>query len=446
MGRTPKKRASPTAGSGISGPAVDVPDGWAGWFAPVPGTTDNGTQVTFLDTLRRAKPSAARRSKHLAAADDSTGGRRRVPPVVLRVGAAAAVVAVVAGCVVFARAGRTIAVTLDVDGQTTRVSTHADSVEELLDEQDVAVGERDVIAPDAETSLRDGDDVVVRHAHQVVVLSDGVESAVWTTALDADEALATLASRGEDVRLVASRSDGAGRPDLSMVLGSGPVDVVVDGHSFEADGSAGLAEVLADLGVSIAEPDRVHVVRAEDGRLTVVVQRVVEREEAVTSALPFATAVQQSADLYVGQTRTVVAGVPGELTTFFAVVHVDGVEESRRMVRETVTRAPVDAVVHEGTAARPTPDEEVVVGDGVVVGDVWAALAQCESGGNPTAVSSNGLYYGLYQFSLGTWEAVGGTGLPTDASAAEQTQRAQALQARSGWGQWPACARSLGLL
>ena len=79
-------------------------------------------------------------------------------------------------------------------------------------------------------------------------------------------------------------------------------------------------------------------------------------------------------------------------------------------------------------------------------GDVWGALAQCESGGNPRAVSRNGLYYGLFQFSLGTWAAMGGSGLPSDASPEEQLQRAQALQARSGWGQWPACAAKLGLL
>jgi hypothetical protein len=41
---------------------------------------------------------------------------------------------------------------------------------------------------------------------------------------------------------------------------------------------------------------------------------------------------------------------------------------------------------------------------------------------------------------------VGGSGLPSDASAAEQTMRAQILQQRAGWGQWPACARKLGLL
>ncbi|MFI9486884.1 transglycosylase family protein [Promicromonospora sp. NPDC052451] len=78
------------------------------------------------------------------------------------------------------------------------------------------------------------------------------------------------------------------------------------------------------------------------------------------------------------------------------------------------------------------------------VGDVWTSLAACESGGDPTTNTGNG-YYGLYQFSQGTWEAMGGSGLPSDASAAEQTMRAQALQRQSGWGQWPACSAALGL-
>jgi hypothetical protein len=76
---------------------------------------------------------------------------------------------------------------------------------------------------------------------------------------------------------------------------------------------------------------------------------------------------------------------------------------------------------------------------------VWGQLGQCESGGDPTANTGNG-YYGLYQFTLGTWHSVGGSGRPDQASAYEQTRRAKMLQARSGWGQWPACARKLGLL
>ncbi|MFD6178620.1 MULTISPECIES: transglycosylase family protein [unclassified Isoptericola] len=76
--------------------------------------------------------------------------------------------------------------------------------------------------------------------------------------------------------------------------------------------------------------------------------------------------------------------------------------------------------------------------------NVWGQLGRCESGGNPRANTGNG-YYGLYQFTSRTWRAVGGTGLPHRHGRAEQTKRAQILQDRAGWGQWPACTRKLGL-
>jgi hypothetical protein len=67
------------------------------------------------------------------------------------------------------------------------------------------------------------------------------------------------------------------------------------------------------------------------------------------------------------------------------------------------------------------------------------AIAQCESGGDPTAIGGGGLYRGKYQFSYGTWQAVGGSGDPAAAPEAEQDRRAAILLARSGTGQWPVC-------
>lgn len=78
-------------------------------------------------------------------------------------------------------------------------------------------------------------------------------------------------------------------------------------------------------------------------------------------------------------------------------------------------------------------------------GGVWNALAQCESSGNWSDNTGNGFYGGL-QFKQSSWEAVGGTGSPADASPAEQIAKAQALQAQQGWIAWPWCARKLGLL
>jgi len=72
----------------------------------------------------------------------------------------------------------------------------------------------------------------------------------------------------------------------------------------------------------------------------------------------------------------------------------------------------------------------------------WAALARCESGGNPHAVNPAG-YYGLYQFTPSTWRSVGGNGLPTSASSHEQTARAQTLFRRAGSSPWPQCGPRL---
>lgn len=73
----------------------------------------------------------------------------------------------------------------------------------------------------------------------------------------------------------------------------------------------------------------------------------------------------------------------------------------------------------------------------------WSALAACESGGNPGIVSANGMYHGLYQFDVQTWRSVGGSGLPSQASAAEQTKRAQILYNQRGSSPWPVCGSRL---
>ena len=70
-----------------------------------------------------------------------------------------------------------------------------------------------------------------------------------------------------------------------------------------------------------------------------------------------------------------------------------------------------------------------------------AAIAECESGGDPAAIGGGGTYRGLFQFSQATWNGVGGTGDPAAAPVAEQVKRAKILYARSGAGQWPVCGR-----
>jgi len=63
-----------------------------------------------------------------------------------------------------------------------------------------------------------------------------------------------------------------------------------------------------------------------------------------------------------------------------------------------------------------------------------------ESGGSYTAVNPSSGAGGRYQFLESTWRAVGGTGLPQDASPAEQDMRAAMLwDYGRGCSHWSAC-------
>ena len=110
----------------------------------------------------------------------------------------------------------------------------------------------------------------------------------------------------------------------------------------------------------------------------------------------------------------------------------------------TTTEAPTTT-----TTEAPPPTENPAPPDtGGGFGDpgdyaTWDALAECESGGRWDY--SAGPYYGGLQFSVSTWQSVGGTGMPYEHSRETQIHFGQILQARSGWGQWPHCSSELGL-
>lgn len=401
---------------------------------------------------------------------DPAPPRRRHRRAALLAGAAAIAVAGAGGITAYGSAHKTV--TLDVDGKVTTVETFQGDVAGLLADEGVDVTDRDAVTPGG--ALRDGGMVVVRYGHQITLQADGERRTTWVTALDADEALATLSERADDVALVPSRS--GGRVTLPLRLDAdSPVNLVVGGKTQRvADGAAQLDELLAEHDVTVDADDRVTVERSDGTSdrsadpsvptLSVVVEQVRSSVQKTVTRLPYDKVRTADPDRYEDLDPYVATkGVVGKRVTTWDVTTVDGEVVKRDKRSSKVERRPVDQVTVYGTKDRPAPEPEPAPepqpvakepasepapepkGDVVATSGVWAQLAQCESGGDPTTNTGNG-YYGLYQFSQQTWVAMGGSGLPSEASAAEQTMRAQKLQAQSGWGQWPGCAAKLGLL
>lgn len=112
-----------------------------------------------------------------------------------------------------------------------------------------------------------------------------------------------------------------------------------------------------------------------------------------------------------------------------------------RVIKKLTTPPPVPPAQVPATSTAPAGSSTQTTTGATAAPAGLAAIAQCESGGNPSAVGGGGAYRGLYQFDQQTWQSVGGSGDPAAASPAEQTQRAAALYAQSGASSWPVCGK-----
>jgi uncharacterized protein YabE (DUF348 family) len=365
---------------------------------------------------------------------------------VRRVAQAAVVTTLVAGAVGVSQFDKSV--NLSVDGKTSSVHAFGGTVADVLEKQDIRIGEHDVVVPSVNSKLEDGQKIVVRYGRKLTVTVDGKTREYWTTATTVSSALQELGIRADSAKLSASRSQTLGRDGLSLTVSTPKaVAVRVDGKNL-ATTSTGMTvkDALRDLKIKVDRDDRVKPglnAPIRDG-LKVAVQRVTAKTVKSTQEVGFGTVEKNDSSLFKGQSKTVKAGKPGARVVTYRLVTVDGKTESKKAVKSVVTEKPVARVVAIGTKARPVAKPKPATSGNKPSADGlnWSALAQCESGGNPSTNTGNG-FYGLYQFDAQTWRSVGGSGLPHQNSAGEQTYRAQLLYKDRGASPWPSCGPRL---
>jgi resuscitation-promoting factor RpfB len=328
---------------------------------------------------------------------------------------------------------------LTVDGKDRTIHTFDAKVGDVLKEQGISVGAHDAVAPAPGDSLVDGQQIAVRYGRQLDVTVDGKPQHEWTTATTVTEAMGMLGVRGQNAYVSVNRDQPIGRQGLAFEIRTQRhVNIIVDGSTKPVDTTdATVGQILSDAGIQLKGQDSATPAPdtfPTDGE-TITVERISGTTDVKNEPIDFQTTQIQDPTNYVGSRTTVTAGVPGVQQVTYAYLTINGVKQAPKVVSKTVTKQPVNATVKVGT--KPVPD--TVAG---ATGLNWAALAQCESGGNPKSHAA-GLYFGLYQFSLSTWASVGGSGNPMDATPAEQTYRAKLLFVRDHASPWPVCGRNL---
>ena len=341
-------------------------------------------------------------------------------------------------------------VELTVDGQSQEVQTFGGTVAEVLERAGVSVEAADLVFPDPGTEISDGTEIEVITAKTVDLTLDGNGHTVQTTGN-------TVADLVSELRVSTASAVSASLDTALAGLDRGleittpkTVTLVIDGQVHEHRTTAEtVRELLEEAGVSLAAADRVSApgrAAIVDGMALKVTRVETGQEQRVTEPIPFETVEVPNADLFEGEQKVGRAGTPGEKVSVFEVLTVDGREAGRTLVSTSVTREPVAEEVLVGTKKRPAP--KPAAGGAAPAGGAWAALAQCESGGNWHINTGNG-YYGGLQFSASSWIGAGGgkyAPVASDATPAQQIEIAENLRANGGWGHWPSCAAKLGLL
>jgi len=353
----------------------------------------------------------------------------------------AAVVVLAVGGTLVGYSATTSTYQLTLDGQTREVSSGGDTVADVLASEGIEVTEHDLVAPELDEPVSDGSKIVVRFGREVSLTVDGETSTHWVTSTDVTSALSELGTPYGRAELSTSRSAAIGRAGLALevvtpknlvlrLAGKKPVTRTVTALTVE--------DALEELGVKVGKIDRTKPAigtTLEDGDRVVftdfrIVKRAVEGE-----SVPFETVEEPDDSMYEGMSVTEREGATGTRNVTYKVVFKNGRLLRKSVLSQQLLTEAVPALVRVGTKA------PVITGGS----GVWDRLAQCESGGNWSTNTGNG-YYGGLQFSLGTWRAYGGTGLPSQHSRETQIAVATRLRdASGGYGAWPHCASVLGL-
>ena len=455
MSSSPYETYSPV--SGPQPPSCEEPS-YEGYDSHTAGTVAYGVPP-YEDTYRPSYEPQASQLPHTlplplplplplqqapgGRAGERRAGRRRKgserPDALRRLLPQALVVAFLAGGTT-AFVAKDKAIELSVDGKPRTLHTFADDVTELLADEGVAVGAHDVVAPAPGTALASGDEVRVHYGRPVRITLDGERREVWTTAHTVEEALRQLGVRAEGAYLSLARSQKIGRQGLTIdVRTERTVTIMADGRARTIrTNAATVGEAVTEAGITLRGEDMISVPAENfprDGQ-TVTVLRVTGSTEVREELIPYDVRRTRDASVFKGTEIVDQAGRPGLRRVTFTIRAVNGVKQKPRRVRTEVVREPRAQLVRVGSKPMPTSVRGADHLD-------WGSLAACESGGHPNAVDASGTYGGLYQFDTRTWQSLGGSGRPQDATATEQTFRAKRLYVKRGAGPWPHCGGRL---
>jgi uncharacterized protein YabE (DUF348 family) len=287
--------------------------------------------------------------------------------------------AAVFGILFYEGSKNTVALTLD--GEQKEIRTHANTIQDILKELEVSTRSEDYLYPSGTTKVTNNMKVVWEPAKQVEVSVGDQMKKIWTNADTVKELLSENEIEiGEHDKVQPDLSKKITGDMKITIEAAFPLQLVEGGKKQKVwSTSTTVADFLKQQGIQLNKTDRVEPdldtkVKAND---VVNVVRVEKVTDVVEESTDFTVVSRKDSDLSKGKEEIVQEGEKGLVEKRYEIVKENGEEVSRKLVSEKVVKDSQDKIVNVGT--------KVLVAQ---VSRGSTASASAESGGREFYVSS----------------------------------------------------------
>lgn len=259
--------------------------------------------------------------------------------------------AAVFGILFYEGSKNTVALTLD--GEQKEIRTHANTIQDILKELEISTRSQDYLYPSGNTKVSNNMNIVWEPAKQVEVVVGDQTKKVWTTADTVKDLLSENEIKvGEHDKVKPGLSEKV-TGNMNVKIDTAFSLKLVNGGKEQKvwSTSTTVADFLKQQGITLKKSDRVEpsldkVVKAND---VVNVVRVEKVTDVVEETKDFTVISKKDSDLSKGKEKVVQEGKNGLVEKKFEVVKENGKEVSRKLVSEKLVKESQDKIINVGT-------------------------------------------------------------------------------------------------
>ncbi|WP_456277152.1 ubiquitin-like domain-containing protein [Bacillus sp. AK128] len=286
-------------------------------------------------------------------------------------------------------------VTLTLNGEEQVIRTHANTVGDVLSEQAIELRNEDFVNHSLDTVIKDDIEVVWKAAIPVELVINEEETKVWTTTETVQDLLESENIKVTEHDKVEPELSASIKANMEVLVESAfQLMMNVGGEEKQVwTTSTTVADFLEKQSVTLNELDRVEPGLEEMvvANSTVSVTRVEKVTDVVEESVDYAVVTKKDANLTKGTEKVVNSGETGKVAKHYEVIIENGKEVSRELLKTETLKESKDRIVAVGTKVVKQP--QVSRGSGNVAKEFYvtstAFTAYCNGCSGITSTGIN---------------------------------------------------------